>query len=144
MPRWFIEGLYVLGTTKQHLKHWIDFVNKQYTVSFTIYQSEKMYNKIDWHTVEEFWNGNQDVACRASVVIGNIIVNTFFFTEEEIENDITPTEITSIEQHQQLMKYMQGISGVLNKTVRLTPENDAQNWLIEATQYGLVFAGTHL
>jgi hypothetical protein len=65
-----------------------------------------------------------------TVFIDNIQVNAHFFIAEEIENDITPNEINSIDDHNKLMNYMTNLSKVLNKTVVLTPENEADFVLI--------------
>jgi hypothetical protein len=66
----------------------------------------------------------------ATVYIDNIQVNAHFFTDEEIENDITPNEINSMDDHNKLMDYMTRLSKVLNKTVVLTPENKSDFVLI--------------
>jgi hypothetical protein len=51
-------------------------------------------------------------------------------TEEEIENDITPKEVNSLDDHNKLLEYMKGLSKVLNKQVILTPENQPNFILI--------------
>jgi hypothetical protein len=65
------------------------------------------------------------------VVIDNIHINTYFFDDSEIENDIDPAEFVSIDCHEKLIRYMQGISWLLNKEVILTPENEQETVLIK-------------
>lgn len=132
-----LRDIYVVGTTKGDWKKWVDFVNENYRVSFTEYDTETVYDKIAWTIIEERFAGNYDLAYRASFDVGDIILNTFFFTEEQIENDITPSEITTLEAHEQLMNYMQAVASLLNKPVRLSNENHPEQILIEVLPYSL-------
>ena len=70
----------------------------------------------------------------ASVFIDNILVKSYFFTDEEIENDITPSEINSIDDYCKLIEYMSNISKILNKRVILTPENSPEIELVAVNE----------
>ena len=58
----------------------------------------------------------------AKIFVGNILVQVYFFYSEEFENDINPTEIKSLEDHNNLMIYLKSVSKVLNKELILTTE----------------------
>ena len=124
------RDIYVHNTTREDWQIWADFVNKNYKTSFHIYATEVREEKVDLTKIFEYWSGTQENLSTATVYIDNIQVNAHFFTDEEIENDITPAEIKSIDDHNKLMNYMTNISKALNKTVVLTPENQADIVLI--------------
>ena len=54
---------------------------------------------------------------------GSVILNCHFFTEEEIEFDLDPREITSEFQAEQVFTFMRQLGDLLKKEVILTPEN---------------------
>ncbi|RKG36603.1 hypothetical protein, partial [Acinetobacter rongchengensis] len=63
--------------------------------------------------------------------VDDIQINNHFFTDTRIENDISPTEINSIQDHEKIISYMTNISKALNKTIILTPENEPETILIK-------------
>ncbi|RWY46249.1 hypothetical protein [Mucilaginibacter gilvus] len=113
----------IRNTTKEDWKLWADVVNKTYKTSFSEGGSDIQTGKIDIYRVYDYWDGKTDTCLDATIFIGNIVVKTYFFTDEEIENDITPKEINTIDDHINLMQYLSTISTALNKRVVLTPEN---------------------
>jgi hypothetical protein len=124
------RDIYVHNTTKEDWQIWADFVNKTYKISFHIYDTEVKKDKVDLTKIFDYWNGTQENRSTATVFIDNIQVNAHFFIAEEIENDITPNDINSMDDHNKLMNYMTNLSKVLNKAVVLTPENEADFVLI--------------
>jgi hypothetical protein len=140
---YFLDGslrdIYVLGTDRNDWSKWVDFVNTNYKISFHNYETEITHDKIDFSVILDFWNGNRDSASMATVFIDKIIIHVFFFDEEEIENDITPTEINSMEDHNKLIKYLVGLSKALNKPVVMTPENERETILIEVDNEKIKF-----
>jgi hypothetical protein len=124
------RDILIYNTTKNDWIAWADFVNQNYTVSFKSYESERPKDKINMDTILEYWEDVHDNCSSASVFIDNIRINAFFAADDEIENDITPLEINSIEDHIKLVKYMTEISRLLNKKVILTPENTPETELI--------------
>ena len=117
------RDIYVHDTTKKDWQIWADFVNKNYRTSFHIYDTEVRTDNVDLTKVFDYWAGLQENCSTATVYLDNIKVNAHFFTDEELENDITPDEINSIEDHNKLVEYMVGLSTALNKNVVLTVEN---------------------
>lgn len=84
---------------------------------------EQDENKIDFSVIKEYWGGNGDLVSTAKLFLGEIQINTHFFTDTEIECDIDPREFKSIEDHYKLMDFLIKLSEVIRKTVYVTPEN---------------------
>lgn len=118
-----LRDIYVLNTTRSDWQLWADFVNTNYTVSIQSYDDEEVKNKIGLVEVIAYWDAETYESVTSTVYVGNVLVNTHFFVEEEIENDVLPTEVESIEDHNRLMEYLKGVSKTLNKEVMLTAEN---------------------
>lgn len=125
-----LRDIYIHNTTKKDWQLWADFVNTTYKTSFHIYETEVRENKVDLSKIFDYWNGVHEYCSTATVYVDNIQVNAHFFTEEEIENDIAPSQINSIADHNKLLDYMKNLSKILNKPVTLTPENQANFVLI--------------
>ena len=135
---YYIDGslrdIYVHGTTKHDWTIGADYVNRKYKTSFYPYGTEIPKDKIDIHQVFEVWDGIHYNLSNVSVFIDDILIKSYFFTDAEIENDITPKEINSIDDHHKLIEYMSDISEILNKKVILTPENSPDIELIAVSR----------
>lgn len=129
-PDGSFRDIYILNTTRQDWKMWVDFVNSNYKTTMHIFETKVLEDKIDFKKVLDYWDGDFDNCSTASVFLDKIKVNAHFFQDDQIENDITVTEITTIEDHNKLIEYMTGLSHVLQKPVILTPENDSEIVLI--------------
>jgi len=129
-----LRDIYIQDATQNDWKLWIEFVNTHYRVSFLIYEGSISTEIIDFDKVLEFWSGSLDSSISATVYVGDIVVKSYFFSKEEIENDITPKEITSLEDHNSLIDYLKGVSKALNKRVILTPELEPETVLILVEQ----------
>jgi hypothetical protein len=73
--------------------------------------------------VIEYWERKTDFPNGTTIKLGSILVKCHFFVIQEIENDIDPKEIETIEDHYNLVSYLINISKLLNKSVILTAEN---------------------
>jgi len=129
-----LRDIYVPGATKHDWTVWADYVNRKYKTSFYTYETEITEDRINIHQVFANWDGTHEMLSEASVFIDNILVKSYFFTDEEIENDITPSEINSIDDHYKLIEYMSNISKILNKKVILSPENSPEIELIAVNE----------
>ena len=126
-----LRDIYVHGTTKDDWVKWADFVNQNYKVSFNPVGTNAVENKINVNKAfENCFNSEEDDCSIATVFIDDILIQIYFFVSEEIENDITPVEINSVDDHNKLIKYMIGVSKTLNKKVILTPESMPEKELI--------------
>ena len=118
------RDIYIKNTTKADWKKWTDFVNQNYRIEWFNERTGQVETKIDFDVILEYWDGNENLCSTANVFIDKIQINAHFFISEEIENDIDPREIITIEDHYKIVNYMTELSVLLGKTVILTPENE--------------------
>jgi hypothetical protein len=121
-----LRDIYVLNTSREDWQKWIDFVNGNYGIEFHYCDhkgnrltSEKIISKYVFNS----WDRINDFTNDVTIKIGDIIVKCHFFCEEEIENDIDPNEVKTIEDHYLVINYLKSISKILDKEVILTIEN---------------------
>ena len=132
-----LRDIYIKNVSENDWRIWVELINERYDVSFRIYEGEVTTPKIEFHRLLQFWNGDLDSGAMASFFVGRTLVNAFFFSNDEFDNDITPTEFLSIEDHNALMDYLKSISTLLNKRVILTPEMMPETILL-AVENGVV------
>ncbi len=125
-----LRDIYILHTDIDDNRKWTEFVNENYTIKWFNGLTQENESKIDFEVVRGYLNGDHDLCSSASVFLDKIQINNHFFVDTEIENDISPKEINSIDDHNKLITYMTGLSKVLEKKVVLTPENEATIALI--------------
>jgi len=117
------RDIYIQNTTQGDWKKWIDFVNNNYEVEFYSGQTQRQETFIDGFTIIKYWESKESLINSATIKLNTIIIKCYFFSVEEIENDIDPREITTIDDHNKLLSYMINISKLLDKTVIMTAEN---------------------
>lgn len=128
-----LRDIYVLETNIDDNKQWTEFVNNVYKINWFNGLTQTYERQIDFGVVRGYLNREHDLCSRASIFVDKIQVNNHFFTDTRIENDISPTEINSIQDHEKIISYMVNISKALNKTIILTPENEPEAILIKVT-----------
>ncbi|MCU7615605.1 hypothetical protein NZ698_00225 [Chryseobacterium sp. PBS4-4] len=121
-----LRDIYVLNTSREDWQKWIDFVNGNYEIEFHYCDhkgnrltSKKIISKYVFNS----WDRINDFTNDATISIEGVIVKCHFFGEEEIENDIDPNEVKTLEDHYLIINYLKSISKILNKEVILTLEN---------------------
>jgi len=129
-----LRDIYVLQTNIEDNKKWTDFVNENYTVKWFNGLAQTDERKIDFEVIKGYFNGEHKLCSSASIFIDKIQINNHFFIDTEIENDISPKEIKSIDDHNKLIRYMTELSKVLDKKVILTPENEVETILISVNK----------
>lgn len=125
-----LRDMYVLNTDRSDWETWIEYVNENFETRFHISETEETFNGINIDAVFDYWNGNKDFTISSTIYLNEVLVKCYFFSEDQIENDITPKEIISIEDHNNLVDYMISISKALNKKVIMTDENMPESILI--------------
>lgn len=139
---YYLDGsfrdIYVHNTTKEDWQIWADYVNKNYKTTFQVYDKQVKENMVDVSIIFDYWNGVNENCSTATIFIDDIQINAHFFTDQEIENDITPKEIKTIDDHDKLINYMVGLSNALNKKVILTPENEPNIILISVYKENII------
>lgn len=101
----------------------MEYVNLKYRVAWKNPITEKIEPKIDWNFLSQSDMGLDNMYSYTNIHLDNIVISCHFFEVFEIENDIDPTQFTSIEHHKTLMEYMRAISFLLNNPIILTSEN---------------------
>ncbi len=121
-----LRDIYVLNSSRADWIKWIDFVNDNYKIDFNYFNDKgepTHNNKILYEPIFNTWDGISNIIVDSTVHIDDVLIKCYFFSEEEIENDIEPSEVKSLENHNRIMDYLKSISKILNKEVILTIEN---------------------
>ena len=112
------------------LKDWekvIDLINEKHHVAYGTTGECREYQKIDKNHVIEYLTGKvnreEEESKSASITLGEIIVNCHFFLEDQIEFDITPAEVNSIEDYELIESFMSDLSRLTGNQIILTDEN---------------------
>ncbi|NML64066.1 hypothetical protein HHL22_02505 [Hymenobacter sp. RP-2-7] len=132
---YYIDGswrdIYVLDVNQKDWQQWTDYVNENYVIDWFAVgcDNDITQERIDFEFIASKWNlGYYPTTAR--IYLAEIQINCHFFTDELIENDIDPSQIKSIDDHDRLVSYMKSISYLLNKEVILTAENIREAILI--------------
>ncbi|MCC9073841.1 hypothetical protein LNQ49_19850 [Flavobacterium sp. F-65] len=134
-----LRDIYIKNTDIVDNEKWCEFVNNNYVINWFNGIREINEDKIDFESVKGYLNNNHNLCSSASVYIEKIRINNHFFIDEEIENDISPNEINTIQDHEKIIKYMTELSILLNKPVILTPEGTEKEILIRVTKNGIEY-----
>lgn len=129
-----LRDIYVFNTNKGDWSKWIDLVNQKYRVEFYNGQTQQKSDSISKKEVFDYLDKKTDLINAATIWLGNIAVQCYFFSVDEIENDISPKEINSPDAHQEVINYLTTLSAALGKKVVLTAESDTSIIYIEADQ----------
>ena len=127
------RDVYVLNANREDWDKWIAFVNSHYPIRW---EAEGLNDKNPSDTIGasfivQRWDmGMEQLTVIARVFLKQVQVNCHFFIDTEIENDIDPKEVQSIEDHERILAYLIGISTTLGKEVILTEENTEEAVLI--------------
>lgn len=133
-----LRDIYILDASIDDWRNWISFVNQQYRVEFYNGQTQQTESEISKKVVFDYFEGKTDLISGATIWLDEISVQCHFFTDQEIENDINPKEIVSIETHNKVVKYLKEISVAVKKRAILTPENGQGLAFIIADQEKIV------
>ena len=126
-----LRDIYVLDTNIDDNKKWTELVNNAYKINWFNGLTQTYEKQIDFGIVKGYLNRDHNLCSSVSIFVDNIQINNHFFIDAKIENDISPTEINSIQDHEKIIRYMENISKALDKTIILTPENEPETTLIK-------------
>jgi hypothetical protein len=125
-----LRDIYVFGTNIHDWRKWTDLVNEKYKVEFYDAKTDLIKSKIDFRTVEEYWTQKDRESITATIKLGKVNIKCYFFIASEIENDIDPRELKSLDDHSGVLNYLRDISVTLDKEVFVTTENTEDDKLI--------------
>lgn len=129
-----LRDIYVFQTNLEDNEKWTNLVNQLYSVKWFNGLTQTEEQKIDIQVIRGYLKGEHSLCSSANVYIDKIQINNHFFIDNQIENDISPTEINNIDDHEKIINYMSVISVLLDKPVILTPENEQETILIRVTK----------
>ncbi len=116
-----LRDIYIRDVTADDWRCWVNHINSRHRAYFEVGGVSKS-DKIDFEAILDYWQNPQQEYLSASIHLGEILIRVYFNDKTEIENDINPREIRSIEDHQRLLSFLKGISIAVGKTVELTME----------------------
>ncbi|SFQ82764.1 hypothetical protein SAMN04515668_4881 [Hymenobacter arizonensis] len=119
-----LRDIYVRQVSRADWATWMALVNRDYPVHWVVegYNEETPASRIDADFIAHWWDERERTSAQATVFLEQIQVKCYFFADTELENDICPTEIQSLEDHERLMQYLVAVSLALGKEVILTEE----------------------
>ncbi len=121
-PDGSLRDIYVQDITIREWEKLIDHLNDNFILTF----SGK--NKIDKKYVIDYLQDTSGEMESKSLIIhlGQIKVNCYFFLSGQIEFDIEPKEIKSIEDFEQISNFMTSISDILQEQITLSAESQPE------------------
>ena len=76
-----LRDIYVLDSTIEDWKKWIDFINENYQVKFEYFDNQgnkKIESKINFYEVSKYWN-NYENSISAEFLVGEVLLKCYFF-----------------------------------------------------------------
>jgi hypothetical protein len=126
------RDIYVQDISIEDWASLIDLLNLKYDLHFS---SPKLApaDKIDKAYIIDYLNDQSGEleSPFVTVKLGEISANCHFFLPNQIEFDIDPSEVNSINDFDQIAKFMISVSEILENQVTLTWENDIKFPLIK-------------
>ena len=119
-----LRDIYVRDASRADWAAWIALVNRDYPVRWVVeaYNEQAPADAIDADFIARWWDDGDRTSASATVLLAHIHVKCYFFGESELENDICPTEIQCLADHERLMQYLVAVSMALGKEVIMTEE----------------------
>ncbi|MBF9254650.1 hypothetical protein I2I11_15200 [Pontibacter sp. 172403-2] len=132
-PDGSLRDIYVQNVSISDWEKLIDLLNENYPLKYGITGEARSASQIDKQDVISFLTDRTgEMYCRSTTVdVGGVHANCHFFLSEQIEFDIDPKEISSVEDFEKVEKFMQSISWALEQQVTLTDENTPEFPLIK-------------
>ena len=118
------RDIYVLNTNRDDWQKWAEYINKNHVVSWYAekYNGSITQASINTSFIKHKWDSEHYIAT-SRIFLAEIQINCHFFIEARVENDVDPSQINSMDDHNRPMDYMKATSALLGKEVILTEEN---------------------
>lgn len=134
------RDIYAENTSIEDYAKYIEFLNANFKIIWKIHdESEITYDSINFERIKEMWQNPNLARSTAQIHLNNIIIHDHFFDPSEIENDIDPGDIKTIDDHHLIIDYMKKISDIMNKNVILCPENTKESPLITVSNQQVTY-----
>jgi hypothetical protein len=121
------RDIYVLDPSRENWRQWMRCVNQNYPVRWGVigYQDDQTVDVIDVDHIDRLWDaGEISLNTWCTVFLEKVEVKCHFFSPLEIEQDVDPSQISSVADHERLMAYLITISRALQQEVIMTAENN--------------------
>lgn len=136
--KWIFEpdgsllDIYVQETTLDDWLTLIDFLNANYKLKYVPSSENESEGKINKDYITTYLTDKTDVreGRTVSILTGNLVLNCYFFLQDEIEFDVNPKDFNGQKDFETVIAFMTAVSKALNKEIILTPENSPQFPLI--------------
>lgn len=125
-----LRDIYVLDTNIVDWERWVNFINQNYSIEFYDRRFKDPSPLIDFNKVKEYWNKENEEGVYAVINVSGIKLMCYFNWKNDIENDFSPNSIKNIQDHNNLINFLIGISNILNKSVRITNEMKEEEVLV--------------
>lgn len=128
-PDGSLRDIYVQDVTLSDWGELIDFLNLNFDIKF----GEDKKNQIDKEYVFRFLKdetGEMEIKV-LSIHFNGVRFNGYFFLSEQIEFDIDPKAIKTIDDFRTIVEFMTSVSKTLKNQVTLTEENSPEFPLIK-------------
>jgi hypothetical protein len=129
--KWMFESngadIYVQEVSIDDWRKIISLINEKYKVKYGVANQINENETIDYLTDETGEIESKSV----SIYLGEIQLNCHFFLDDQIEFDIDPKEINSIQDYESIEDFMINVSKTIDKQVTLTWENDVKFPLVK-------------
>lgn len=124
-PNGSLRDLYVQETSIEDWEKIIDLLNEKYQVKYWKSESDEYVFQIDKeYSIAYFLDETGEMEFRhIKIQLGSVQMNFYFFLVEQIEFDIDPKEINSIDDFEQIENFMIDVSRILGKQITLTEES---------------------
>ena len=130
-PDGSLIDLYVQDVSLDDWRSVINLVNKKYKVKYAD------ANQIDVdYTINYLNDQTSEIESRsASIYLGEIKLNCHFFLPDQIEFDIDPKEVNSIQDFEMIENFMIDISREIDNQITLTGENNPKFPIVKIDWY---------
>ncbi len=128
-----LRDIYVQEVSISDWEKLIDLLNEKYTIKYGTKDEEKNPNQIDKEYAIKFLTdetGEMEIRS-ISIDIGEIQINCHLFLPDQIEFDINPKQINSIEEFEKVKNFMEMVSQTLDNQVTLTSESSPEFPLVK-------------
>jgi len=132
-PDGSLRDIYVQDISIDEWHKLIDFLNSNYKLRYGITGDCRDSNQIDKDYIIEYLTDNTgELECKSvTIYIEGVNINCHFFLPDQIEFDIDPKEIKSIDDYKKVEGFMISVSKTLRNQVILTGENEIKLPLIK-------------
>ena len=121
------RDIYVFDTTIEDWQQLLDFLRKEYKVQYSVDGEERDLP----FSVSDIFSATQQACIFIKFQVSIILFSGHFFSQDTIEFDIDPCEVTSQIDLDIILDFMQRISFLINKSIVLTPENAREYTIID-------------